>query len=495
MRKSFGQSLCIEIAPHALRLVRVHRWRSAPATVLASHDLTTAAHPYDAAAIAAALRALLGEHGLQGWPTSFVLADELVRLWRVTPPQGAARHDDLEAAASLRFQALYGEAPSAWQVTADWRADAPFFAAAVPRALLAALLGVAEECRLAVVAIEPRFVSAWNRWRGALKSGAWFGVVEGGLLTLAPVAQGTQDDGVRALRMLALPAGAAEEQGWLTQAVQREALLLDLAPPTLLQLGGAVPARWLLPATAGAAAAMASAASAANPANPLNTVNTFNTGANVIECVALEPQSARASGHGAVRGGRPARARSSWRSARAMRIDFAPASVRRTLFHAHPTVLALLALGAALCVTAGLGGARLFEQQQEHAARLRHLQERVAAMSARPAPVARVEIPAAQAAAVNSAILQLNLPWRELQDAVQGATPPTIALVALEPDARKQVLKITAEAQSSDAMVDYVAALKQQETFSAVALSRHEIQQAAPNRPLRFELEATWLSR
>lgn len=457
MRKSLGQSLRIEIAPHALRLVRVHRWRSAPATVLASHAITTAAHPYDAAAIVAALRALLGEHGLQGWPTRFVLADELVRLWRVTPPQGAARHDDLEAAASLRFQALYGEAPAAWQVTADWRADAPFFAAAVPRALLAALLGVAEECRLAVVAIEPRFVSAWNRWRGALRAGAWFGVVEGGLLTLAAVAQGTQDDGVRALRMLALPAGAADEQGWLSRAVQREALLLDLAPPTLLQLGGTVPARWLSPGTAGGA------------------------GAEAIECMALESRSARA--------------RSGWRSARIMRIDFAPASVQRTLFHTHPTVLALLALGVALCVTAGLGGARLFEQQQEHAARLRHLEERVAAMSARPVSVARVEIPAAQAAFVNSAILQLNLPWRELQDAVQGATPRTIALVALEPDARKQVLKITAEAQSSDDMVDYVAALKQQETFTAVALSRHEVQQADPNRPLRFEVEATWLSR
>jgi polysaccharide pyruvyl transferase WcaK-like protein len=36
----------------------------------------------------------------------------------------------------------------------------PFFAAAVPRALLAALNAVAQDCKLSIVAIEPRFVNA-----------------------------------------------------------------------------------------------------------------------------------------------------------------------------------------------------------------------------------------------------------------------------------------------------------------------------------------------
>ena len=99
----------------------------------------------------------------------------------------------------------------------------------------------------------------------------------------------------------------------------------------------------------------------------------------------------------------------------------------------------------------------------------------------------------AQAAAVNAAILQLNLPWRDLQDALASATPPAIALRALDPDARKRVLKITAETTGSDAMVAYVAQLKQQELFGTrVQLLRHEINELDPNRPLRFQLEARW---
>ena len=261
MRRAIGQSLRIGVAAHAVSLLRVSRWRAtgSPVTVLAEHTIaTSSAHPFDA--IASALRALLQEQqqvrSLAGWPAAFVLADDLARLWRVTPPPGATRIDDLEAAAGLRFQSLYGEAPSAWQIGADWNAVQPFFAAAVPRALLASLTMVAEEFRLAVVGVEPHFVSTWNRWHGALKPGAWYALVHDGLMTLAPVA----DDGVRALRVLPLPAAPAADPAWLTHTLQREALLLDLPAPALLQACGAVPASWLRAASAAAAAPAAAAA-------------------------------------------------------------------------------------------------------------------------------------------------------------------------------------------------------------------------------------------
>jgi hypothetical protein len=88
--------------------------------------------------------------------------------------------------------------------------------------------------------------------------------------------------------------------------------------------------------------------------------------------------------------------------------------------------------------------------------------------------------------------MQLNLPWRALQDAIGAATPPTIAMLALEPDARKRSMKITAEAKSSDAMIAYVEELKKQELFSDVALTRHEINELDPARPIRFQIEAEW---
>lgn len=179
----------------------------------------------------------------------------------------------------------------------------------------------------------------------------------------------------------------------------------------------------------------------------------------------------------------------------ALKIDFAPRRARRALFHIHPAVLVLAGVGMLLCAGAAFGGWQLVEQKREREHQLQHLQERAAAMSARPVEVAKVAIPAAQATFVNGAIMQLNLPWRELQDAVLAATPRSVALIAMEPDSRKRILKITAETKNSDDMVAYVEALKEQESFSSVMLSRHEINEQDPNRPLRFQLEATWLAR
>ena len=243
MRRSPGQSLRLGVSGHAVSLLRVRRWRGEAVTLLAEHAFSPADEPlFDC--IGRALREMLSElngTALAGWPVSIVLADELTRLWQVTPPQGATRLSDIEAAAALRFQSLYGETPSAWRVMAEWDVRQPFFAAAVPRALLAVLDSVALDHQLAIVDIVPHFVTAWNRWRGALKAGAWFGLAHDNLLTLGAV----QDRRLRAVRALPIPHGA--DHYWITQMLKREALLLDLDVPQLLQLCGAVPAAWTKP--------------------------------------------------------------------------------------------------------------------------------------------------------------------------------------------------------------------------------------------------------
>lgn len=244
MRRAWGQSLRIGVATKGVSLLRESRWRKPGVTVLAEHVCSASAeHPYDA--IAQALRALLGEQQVAGWPVHFVLADELVRLWRVEPPVGAARLADLQAGAGLRFQSLFGEAPANWQISADWNATAPFFAAAVPRDLLKVLQLLADETGLHIVGIEPQLVAALNRWRRALQPGAWFAQVQDGLLTLAVLEPDAA--ALRAVRVLPLPAGAGADQQWLGQTLQREALLLDLPAPQLLQVCGSVPAVWHKP--------------------------------------------------------------------------------------------------------------------------------------------------------------------------------------------------------------------------------------------------------
>jgi hypothetical protein len=77
-----------------------------------------------------------------------VLADDLVRLWQVTPPPGAAAWPTSKAAAALRFQRLFGEAPAGWRSAPTGRR------AALPgRRLPRAAAGVLE--RAPTAALQP----------------------------------------------------------------------------------------------------------------------------------------------------------------------------------------------------------------------------------------------------------------------------------------------------------------------------------------------------
>ncbi|MFK3738602.1 PilN domain-containing protein [Massilia sp. TN1-12] len=173
-----------------------------------------------------------------------------------------------------------------------------------------------------------------------------------------------------------------------------------------------------------------------------------------------------------------------------VRIDFAPPGLRRALLrapHAWSAIVAALVLVVPLTTSV----LHYREELREHASRVERVEARARAEAPRPkAPP--TPVPAAQAGAVNAAVLQLNLPWRGLHDAVQAATPPTVALLALEPDAKKCSLRITAEAKGSDDMIAYVEALQRLDWFDAVALVRHEINEQDPNRPIRFQVDAQW---
>ncbi len=172
-------------------------------------------------------------------------------------------------------------------------------------------------------------------------------------------------------------------------------------------------------------------------------------------------------------------------------IDFAAPGLARSLYRTGPALWALLAAGLLLCAVAAMMCWRLMEQQAANDAQLAALRQRQIVMPA--LPVARAPgVSEQQAAAINAAILQLNLPWRALHDAIGAATPAAVALLALEPDPRKRSIKITAEARSSDDMIAYLEKLKQQELFAGVTLVRHEINEQDPNRPIRFQIDARW---
>jgi hypothetical protein len=234
MRRRFGQSLRLGVAADGLALLRVSGWPRAGAEVLAVQPVEAGAPD----ALANGLRALLQEADIRGWPLSVVLADDLVRLWQVPPPQGASRMTDLRAAAALRYQALFGAAPTDWRISADWDAARPFLAAAAPEALLRLLETLARAGRFHLVEVAPHFVAALNGWRRERRRGAWFGLVHGGVLSLAAY----ESDALAAVRTAVIPPGA--DRDWLEAHVAREALRVGIQRPERLQLCGAAPASW-----------------------------------------------------------------------------------------------------------------------------------------------------------------------------------------------------------------------------------------------------------
>ena len=230
----FGQQLRIGIAPDALALVRTSIWPHERARLLGQVGATGG----DAVSLGAALGMLLGEHDVAGLPATVVLSDDLVRLWQVTPPEGATRLADLEGAAALRYHALFGGSLAGWTLSADWDAARPFLAAALPLALLEQLTAAASSQRFKLVEIVPQFVAAMNQHRRVRRAGAWFGVVHGGVLSVAAF----DGDLLAAVRTAPIPPGA--DPDWLEGHVAREALRVGLSRPERLQICGPAPKGW-----------------------------------------------------------------------------------------------------------------------------------------------------------------------------------------------------------------------------------------------------------
>jgi Tfp pilus assembly protein PilN len=178
---------------------------------------------------------------------------------------------------------------------------------------------------------------------------------------------------------------------------------------------------------------------------------------------------------------------------RKVHIDFAPPSLARTWHRAPRGTWSLLIVALGLAGPLASSVAQYRGLQRAEAQRTAQVaQARARAIARAPVAAPARTVPPAQAGAVNASVQQLNLPWRGLHDAVQAATPATIALLALEPDAKKSSVRITAEAKNSDDMIAYVEALQHIEWFTTVLLARHEINEQDANRPIRFQVDAQW---
>lgn len=88
--------------------------------------------------------------------------------------------------------------------------------------------------------------------------------------------------------------------------------------------------------------------------------------------------------------------------------------------------------------------------------------------------------------------LEMGLPWTALFDAIETAADPSVALLAIEPDARRAVLRVTAEARHKQAMLDYMARLGAQPPFLRTVLESHAQEARGNAATVRFTLIARW---
>jgi hypothetical protein len=145
----------------------------------------------------------------------------------------------------------------------------------------------------------------------------------------------------------------------------------------------------------------------------------------------------------------------------------------------------LVLLGLALAISADLG--------------LRYRDTLAAIENA--APVRAVFVQAAprkindgEEKAARSAVRQLALPWAGLVRALEDSATPDVALLQVQPEAQQQLLRVTAEARSAEAMFKYLRALAEARGLSHIHLVSHEVAQDDPQRPVRFAAQASFRS-
>ncbi|SFQ19681.1 hypothetical protein [Ralstonia sp. NFACC01] len=373
---------------------------------------------------------------------SIVVSSPLVRLFLVTPPSNATGIDDLKGAASLRFSTLYGLKPEDWHIAAAWDSRHPFLAAGVRGTLLDALTGFVGARKLRVQRIAAAPLEVWRRDVDVLSpsSESWLVSRQGTAVTLLVCDKRR----VHAIRSVQWPDEIWQSVSALHEAVQVEAMRLDRQAPRVAYGRGDIPPE--------------------------------------LEKSASPEMAFQVSK-------RPRRI-TVWQYLPSFDIDFrlgptVRAKVTRSSFAACVAMLLCIGIVAVESVHTGMQRTQIESRTASVRAR----------MAARQKPITNetsLPIRADQAASVNKAISQLNLPWRQLLQDVEASTPKEIALLSIEPDAKRNVLKGTAEAPDSAGMLAYLTQLRSRGHFESVLLTRHELNEQDSMHPLRFQFEANW---
>lgn len=94
--------------------------------------------------------------------------------------------------------------------------------------------------------------------------------------------------------------------------------------------------------------------------------------------------------------------------------------------------------------------------------------------------------------AAQQILRELALPWDALFGAIEAATDGSMAMLAIEPDAGKRVVRISGEARNYLAVLNFMARLETVQVLGGVHLLSHQIREDVAERPYQFTLSASW---
>ena len=87
---------------------------------------------------------------------------------------------------------------------------------------------------------------------------------------------------------------------------------------------------------------------------------------------------------------------------------------------------------------------------------------------------------------------ELALPWGPLFRAVESATGPQAALLSIEPDAARGLVRITGEVKDYPSVIEFMRRLEATGVLERAHLVSHEVREDQAQRPTFFALVAYW---
>jgi Tfp pilus assembly protein PilN len=92
----------------------------------------------------------------------------------------------------------------------------------------------------------------------------------------------------------------------------------------------------------------------------------------------------------------------------------------------------------------------------------------------------------------NQVMQQMTLPWDRLFRELEASASKEVALLAVQPDPASRHVRISGEAKSFKAMLEYARRLGRTDMLREVVLLGHEVKSQDPQRPVAFSLMARW---